>query len=599
MKNKTAILYLDIAKGVKFTSEMVTEKSAFLGRTGGGKTYAAMKAAEEMLKIGAQIVVLDPVGKWHGLRTAKNGGKGFSIPVFGGLYGDLPLESTSGILIADLIVDKNISAVIDVSQFETDTEKNRFASEFAARLYFRKKANPSPLHFFVEECEEFIPQNQQKGEEKMLHNFKRIWKLGRNCGIGGSLISQRPQDINKKVLNQSECLFVFQMTAPHEKKAILEWVKEKASEIDIIELLPKLQKGECWFWSPSWLNVTKKIKINQKDTIDISATPKMGDKKIAPRPLSSSEIEEIKTAMEQTIQRVKENDPAELKKIIADLQRQMKGKNNNAAPVVKNTEEINKLKGIISQQQITIKEYETKNNLFSKRVGSFSKLSGELDALMELCKTVTPIKIQLAGYVGKLSKKEKHIFSSDKLYKLDEQGFPKVIETNSYKAPAQIHAGNGKSYSNGLGKGERAVLIALAQFPNGLERSQITVLTQYKRSSRDAYLQRLKEKGFTVQEHDKVFASPEGIAYLGNDYKPLPTGKELQQHWLNTLPQGEKVMLELILDAYPNSITREELSEKSTYQRSSRDAYLQRMLAKEIIETINRGEVKASETLFE
>ena len=38
---------------------------------------------------------------------------------------------------------------------------------------------------------------------------------------------------------------------------------------------------------------------------------------------------------------------------------------------------------------------------------------------------------------------------------------------------------------------QRQVLIAVAQYPEGVEREQLSVLTGYKRSTRDAYLQRL------------------------------------------------------------------------------------------------------------
>src|SRR5689334_14078116 len=107
---------LRISDTLTLPLEAVTEKLAFLGRTGTGKTYAAMKLAELMLEAGAQVVALDFVGKWYGLRVA-GAGEPFAIPVFGGLQGDYPLESTGGKLMADLLVDRNISAVVDVSQF--------------------------------------------------------------------------------------------------------------------------------------------------------------------------------------------------------------------------------------------------------------------------------------------------------------------------------------------------------------------------------------------------------------------------------------------------------------------------------------------------
>ena len=57
---------LHIASRLYLPLEAVTETFAFLGRRSNGKTYAAMVMAEQMLDVGAQIVVLDPVGAWWG-----------------------------------------------------------------------------------------------------------------------------------------------------------------------------------------------------------------------------------------------------------------------------------------------------------------------------------------------------------------------------------------------------------------------------------------------------------------------------------------------------------------------------------------------------
>src|ERR1044072_6374951 len=121
---------LHISDSLSLPIDAVTQKFGLLGRTGSGKSYCATKLAEEMLDARAQIVALDPVGVWYGLRT------GFAIPVFGGLHGDIPLESGGGALIADLIVDRGLSAVVDVSQFESDRDKAHFARDFAGRLFF-------------------------------------------------------------------------------------------------------------------------------------------------------------------------------------------------------------------------------------------------------------------------------------------------------------------------------------------------------------------------------------------------------------------------------------------------------------------------------
>jgi chromosome segregation and condensation protein ScpB len=65
------------------------------------------------------------------------------------------------------------------------------------------------------------------------------------------------------------------------------------------------------------------------------------------------------------------------------------------------------------------------------------------------------------------------------------------------------------------------------------------------------------------------------------------------------LPEGERKFLAILLDAYPEPVTRQELSDATDYQRSSRDAYLQRLKARKLIVDLGGGEVKVSDVFFE
>lgn len=303
--------------------DAVTQRNAFLGRVGSGKTYAATKLAELLYAAGAQVVAFDHVGVWWGLRLAKDGKKaGIPIPVFGGLHGDIPLTHTSGALIADLVVEKRLSVVLDVSQFESDRQKARFSEEFADRFYRRMTAAPSAVHVFLEECQEAIPENTQDGEKMMLHYWTRMAKLGRNFGIGLSLISQRPQEVNKKVLNLTELLFAFQMRGVQERKTVEQWLASKGEKADVKDVLQKLAVGECMMSSPQWLQFEGVVKIAPKWTYDSSSTPSFthgAKERREPAPLDLGELEK---AMAAAIEEADANDPRLLRKRIAELEKE-------------------------------------------------------------------------------------------------------------------------------------------------------------------------------------------------------------------------------------------------------------------------------------
>lgn len=573
---------LEISPDLLLPLDIVTERSAFIGRTGQGKSYAAQKLAELLYAEKAQFIVLDPVGIWWGLRLAANGkDPGLEIPVLGGLHGDVPLEAGAGKLIADLAIDRRLSMVLDVSDFEHDTDRNKFAGDFAARFFHRKKAQPSAVLIFLEEQQEFVPQNPGPKETAMLHAFTRMAKVGRNYGIGVCGITQRPQEVNKKVLNLTELLFAFQLNGTHERKAVEKWIQDKAIDEDIGAELPKLKPWHPHAWSPSWLGISKVVRINRKWTFDAGSTPKAGAAAGTLRPLGPIDLEKLRTTMAATIEKAKAEDPRELRRVIAGLQRELAAKPKPAAPLPAPKAEVVKVEVPV------VKPAEMK-----RLEVLVAKLQAWSEAGREHAKTADALFRQVAGAVNTAFQAQA---------RRDAQPLrPAPPRPVAPPRPApQPRAPQATASSNGhLGIGERTVLIAIAQQDGGAARDQLSILTGYKRSTRDAYLQRLRVAGLIEGQGDLHVATPEGIAALGDSYEPLPTGDALRTYWLNKLPEGERRLLEPLLDAYPNAVGRDALDEATGYKRSTRDAYLQRLASRRLVETIGRGEVRAREELF-
>jgi hypothetical protein len=97
-----------------------------------------------------------------------------------------------------------------------------------------------------------------------------------------------------------------------------------------------------------------------------------------------------------------------------------------------------------------------------------------------------------------------------------------------------------------LGEGERKILIAAAQHQGGVTREQLSILTGYKRSTRDAYVQRLRRRGHMAERAGRLIATESGVLKLGSDHEPLPTGAALLPHCLERLPEAERALLELV-----------------------------------------------------
>ena len=179
-----------LAPGAELPLEAVTQTFGVLGRKGSGKTYTAGVLAEGMLAAGAQVVVLDPVGNWWALRLGADGrSPGFGIPVLGGERGDGPLVPSAGAAVADALADTGSSAVLDVSGFRRPARRE-FVGAFAEQLLLRQKTRRSPMHLMIEEAHLVAPQ-RARGSEAMAATVEDIVRLGRNYGIGVTLISQK------------------------------------------------------------------------------------------------------------------------------------------------------------------------------------------------------------------------------------------------------------------------------------------------------------------------------------------------------------------------------------------------------------------------
>jgi uncharacterized protein len=312
---------LRIADNLTLPTDAVTQTFAILAKRGVGKTYCASVMAEEMLKAGQTVIALDPTGAWWGLRS------GFPVVIFGGEHADVPLEESAGEIVAKAIVEHRFPAVLDLSLFRKG-QMIRFMVAFAETLY---RLNREPVHLFVDEADAVAPQGRTYGgeENRMLGAMEDIVRRGRKRGIGSTLITQRPAVLNKNVLTQCEVLIALRLVHPKDIDAVREWVNvhadpDRAQQME--DSLPSLPIGDAWFWSPGWGDIFKRVHVRERETFDSGATPKPGETARKPKHLERIDLNALGEQIKATVERTKADDPKELRKRIADLERQLKGR---------------------------------------------------------------------------------------------------------------------------------------------------------------------------------------------------------------------------------------------------------------------------------
>lgn len=253
-------------------------KVGILGITGSGKTFTAIGLIETLLSMGRQVIIIDPTGAYHGLRTE------FPIFIFGGPNGDVPITESDGPAVARAIVELEMSAIIDVSLLLK--ESHAAARRFMAGLVSTLKNSPAAARYVVvDEADEFMPENASGAAAGLMGDFKWMVRRGRKDGWRVMMVTQRPQDIAKSVLTQCETLVIHKLVAPQDRKALEEWVKGNADAKEakaVLDSLARLETGEAWIWSTSH-GILERVRIPANLSADSSKTPEAGDELVSKR----------------------------------------------------------------------------------------------------------------------------------------------------------------------------------------------------------------------------------------------------------------------------------------------------------------------------
>jgi uncharacterized protein len=561
---------LKIGRGLSLPVEAVTETFAILAKRGSGKTYTAAVMVEEMLDAQLPVIVIDPVGVWWGLKSSADGTKpGHAVVVFGGDHADVPLEPTAGELLADVIVDERIPAVLDLSGL-SKTAARRVVADFAERLYHR---NRSVLHVVIDEADAFAPQKTFADGARTLGAIEDLVRRGRARGIGVTLITQRPAVLNKDVLTQAEVLVALRMTGPRDVAAIDEWVRLHADEDQAREVkasLPSLPVGTAWFWSPGWLDVLQRVEVRPRRTYDSSATPKAGEVRRAPKALAEIDLASLGERIAATVERVKATDPAALQRRVAQLEQELAAERTKPAEV--------------------------------ERV--------EVPVLGE------DLVVRLVGVLGELRKHEQQAVDvvQDMLDQLHR--YTPVAETRRAEpraavmreasvapaAPAaavrEVRRTRPPSDGATLPKAQRAILTVLAQYQSGRSKRQVALLTGYASNGGgfNNAISALRSAGYVEGGQASLVVTGSGLDALGA-WEPLPTGRALLDHWKGTLGRAERAILDVLAAEWPASLTKDAVADRTGYAANGGgfNNALSRLRTLELID--GRGELRISDEL--
>lgn len=516
-------------------NDALDDRLAIVGTSGSGKTYAAGTAVEALLKQGARVVIIDPLDVWWGLRLSADGKRpGFDLPIFGGAHGDLPLTESSGALVGETIAGARDSCIVSLGGFPSRASERRFMLAFLDALY--RKAVGEPVHLIVDEADLFAPQKPQAGDERLLNMMEQIVRRGRIKGFIPWLITQRPAVLNKNVLSQADGLIAMKLTGAHDRDAIGAWIEGQADRQqgkEILGSLAGLQRGNGVVWIPGRA-ILKTAAFPVKATFDSSRTPKRGEKRQATA-LKPLDLPSLKERLATVEAEVKSNDPAALKREIAELRKSA----NRPVPAA---------------DPAAIEAARKEAYAIGWREGQRDGIARMAEKIEEARAALLRIPAAVQAEIGGVT-----------------APIPAPARTRSVDPPvlrparpvvAPVVNGTGDTR---LGSPERKILTALAQHGE-CQKSRLALLTGYSHGG-GAFnnpLGRLRSQGM-IEKGWPAQITAAGLFALGA-FDPLPSGPALVEHWIGQLGSPEQKILRPLVNVYPDGLDKESLAASAGYE---------------------------------
>lgn len=570
-----------LAENCKFNAtEYTILKTAILGLPNSGKSYTAMKIAEECLDNKIPITVLDPVGIWHNLKKGKGQNKGYEIIVAGGRYADIPLTIESAPKIMHAAIANNIPVIFDLFSLEM-SEKVTWIKVLSAilevLLYHNDKYGPR--HIFIEEAGEFCPQNLKPQHVVVFSWVQRLTTIGRNMKLGVTFINQRAEDISKTILENCNITLLHKQRGKNSIKNIKAWLEGNGIENyeEILQSIPRLGKGECWVLHEH--GDTLRIKVEQKKTFH-------------PNP-------EINSAIEKEQQRP----PADVSQFIEvmklELQKEAAKNNDKGKEQVRLSEDdgmvktmheqVNKLTGLIQERDVIIKQKDALIGKLNEGVSEFSRIFSQLEEDVRNCfdKSNHGIESVIMADIGSQT-----------------QIVPTAVPV--YSDPAVVKNKQKSTTSNNTATGKDRMLMAAARYsPNPITKKRMAAMSfmSYASGTFGNYYRELKREGFIQDGHnrDEFVITKAGLKKVGPVEKVPTNPHALVDMWCKQVlgdESGLSRILKVLVNKYPKELKIQELTKLTGLSNSGTFGNYYRELKRLGLITVKSGVFRAADEIF-
>lgn len=522
--------------------KLVDSRWLVCANSGAGKSYLLRLFCEQVVDR-IPTIILDREGEFGTLREKHD-------VVLVGRGGEVETAVATAAKLARKLAELRVSAVIDLYDLRKP-EKRKFVRLFLEALLALPRKLWAPTFVIIDEAHEFAPEAGRDAESR--DAVIALMDQGRKRGLGGILATQRLSKLAKDAAGEANnlCIGRFAQDLDLRRASDLLGFAGRSEWATMRDSKP----GEFYAVGPAFAHTgVARFKSDQAQTTHARA----GQRYQVEPPRPSNAI--LKVAPE-----------------LADLKQQVEAEVNELEVL---RERVN----VLQQENRKLAQARPDTREIDARAGAHALRDAVLPKLDELDAACRALRSAIGAPPPSPAPRR--------------EAAP--LRAAPAPAPAPRRAIAAASDGGELGDGGmRRMMIALAQHPDGLDRTALGLLAGLSAQSGtfSTYLGRLRARGWVDADRSRLIATEAGVRALGH-FEPLPTGSGLVDYWLKWVGQGgERRMLEVLVDAGDHGLSRNELAAAAGLAPASGtfSTYLGRLRRVNLIE--GRDRLRAAATL--
>ena len=539
--------------------------------SGGGKSWAIRRLLEQSHGQ-VQQIVLDLEGEFNTLRER------FDY-VLAGRSGDTSADPRSAGLLARRLLELRVSAICDLYELKA-YERVRFVRLFLESLVASPKKLWHPVLVIVDEAHHFCPE---RGQAESAPAVIDLITRGRKRGLCGVLATQRLSKLHKDAAAELLNKMIGRTSLDIDRKRAADELGFRKQDDSLA--LRDLRPGEFHAYGPA-IRIKKRYAggIISLTVGSVKTThPRVGSRQIDVPPAPTSAIKKIlgKLADLPAEAEEKAKTEADLRREIAQLRRELTIQKRSRGEKVIDTEQVEKWKQRTSVAESAVSD---SNKRIILAQGQLVKLNTGAQSLSDI--------------VGKII---------ETLENHNEIKYEPISQLN-FKQPftPRPKPHSPANPDNGISRSQQAILDALAVYSslglNQVHRNAVAARAGASPRS-SAYtnnVSKLSVRGLIVYpQKGYVALTDDGDQKAQFPDSPV-TQSELQDGWLRIVSRPQAVLLRILLDVYPESVSREELAQRANVSNLS-SAFTNNVSRLSTLNALiypEKGHVKASSLLF-